>query len=43
MTLAMAMILLGLLLVYAGLKGRSIRELLVGNITPSQKPEAGRR
>jgi hypothetical protein len=39
----MAMILLGLLLIYAGVKGRSIRELLVGNIAPSQKPQEGRR
>lgn len=44
MTLALAIVLLGLLLIYAGIKGRSLRRLLVGDAsTPSKKPEPVQR
>lgn len=39
MTLALALVLLGLLLIYAGIKGLSVRRLLMGDAsTPSKKP-----
>lgn len=39
MTLPLALVLLGSLLIYAGIKGLSIRQLLVGdNSTASQRP-----
>lgn len=39
MTLALAVIYLGLLLVYAGVKGLSLRRLLLGDATvPSERP-----
>lgn len=44
MTLALALILAGILLIYAGIKGESIRELLVGRAgVRSQKPQAVER
>jgi hypothetical protein len=39
MTLAVALILLGLLMIYAGIKGLSIRQLLLGRIERRQFPE----
>ena len=38
MTLALGLVLLGLLLIYAGIKGESVRMLLVGKVGPSQVP-----
>lgn len=44
MTLALALVLIGLLLVYAGIKGKSIRALLMGDAsTPSKRPEPVQR
>lgn len=44
MTLALALVLLGTLLVYAGVKGKSVRSLLVGDSsTPSSRPAAVQR
>lgn len=41
MTLAMAMILVGLLLIYAGIKGRSPLAILAGGkVKPSKRPAA---
>ena len=40
MTLALALVLFGLLLMYAGIKGLSVRRLLVGDsTTQSETPE----
>lgn len=39
MTLALALVLFGLMLIYGGIKGLSIRQLLLGNATaPSRTP-----
>lgn len=44
MTLALALVLVGLLLMYAGIKGLSLRRLLVGDAsTPSELPETARK
>jgi len=41
MSLALGLVLLGLLLVYAGVKGKSVSSLLLGDATtPSQKPSS---
>ncbi len=40
MTLAVGIVLLGLLLLYAGIKGDSVRLLLVGKVGPSQTPQS---
>jgi hypothetical protein len=37
-TLALGLVLLGALLIYAGIKGESVSALLLGNVTASQKP-----
>jgi hypothetical protein len=43
-TLALALVLLGALMIYAGIKGRSITRLLMGDAsTPSKKPEPVQR
>lgn len=43
MTLALALILAGSLLVYAGVTGQSVRELLLGRAgVPSTQPQARR-
>lgn len=42
MTLPLAMVLLGLLLIYAGIKGESVRALLVGNVSASKLPQTAR-
>lgn len=44
MTLALALIFFGLLLMYGGIKGLSVRRLLLGNAaTPSQRPASVER
>lgn len=42
MTLAVAILLGGILLIYAGIKGQSIRALIIGKVEPSQRPQAAR-
>ena len=40
MTLALALVLLGMLLMYAGIRGRSLRRMLLGDLgAPSALPE----
>lgn len=39
MALAVALILIGLVLIYAGIKGRSISSLLIGRVEPSKRPQ----
>lgn len=44
MTLAVSLVLLGLLLIYAGVRGLSVRSLLLGDArTPSGRPETVER
>ena len=44
LTLALGLVLLGLLLIYAGIKGKSVTSLLLGDAsTPSKKPASVKR